>query len=205
MSIVPAPGAAPAPHYTTDIVIVDLEASCPVLGANDIEHSNIIEIGAVRLDRKTLEVTSTFSELVRPRDFPILPFITELTGITPEMVAEREEFGPVARRFVEWYGKRNRAMLAAFGVYYDIPLLRKELRAFGMNFKDHFPGGALDVRSAALLWLAQNGHNTTGVTVKRTLEKMRIADASLSFHRALDDARGEAAILQFFHLGRALL
>lgn len=189
------------PHYTTDIVIVDLEASCLVLGANDLAHSNIIEIGAVRLDRKTLQITSTFSELVRPRDYPVLPFITELTSITPEMVEHCDDFGVVCRRFIEWYGKRNRAMLAAFGVYYDIPLLRKEMGAFGLNFREHFVGGALDVRSAALLWLAQNGHNTTGVTVQRTLEKMGLGTLGLSFHRALDDARGEAAILQHFHLG----
>jgi len=57
--------------YSTDIVVLDLEAMCRTEGNNEVQNSNIIEIRAVRLDRRTLEVTATFSELVRPRDIPV--------------------------------------------------------------------------------------------------------------------------------------
>ena len=79
-------------RYSSDIVVIDLEASCPVEdeGNNSVERSNIIEIGAVRLDRRSLEVTATFSELVRPDEYPVTPFITRLTSITPEMVADKQ-------------------------------------------------------------------------------------------------------------------
>jgi DNA polymerase III epsilon subunit-like protein len=191
----------PRPQYSADIVVIDLEASSSDDPDNEIERSNIIELGAVRLDRHTLRIVDTFSELVRPRDYPIRPFITRLTGITPEMVADKEEFHATAERFVSWFGRRNKAFFAAFGVYYDLPLLRKEFRSFGFRFQDHFTGGALDIRSLALYWLAEHGRNTSNVTVKRTLEKMGLGDRGLSFHRALDDARGTAAILQFVHFG----
>ncbi len=186
--------------YTTDIVIIDLEASCKTFGANEVAESNIIELGAVRLDRKTLEIKDEFSELVRPRDYPVLPEIAEITGITPEMVKARDTFDMVGRRFIEWYGKRNKAMLAAFGAYYDLPLLRKECTAFGIDFGEAFVGSAFDIRAVAIAWLANNSQNTTGVSIEKTLEKMGVK-LDLRWHRAVDDAKGAAAILQVFHLG----
>ncbi len=186
------------PRFRSDIVVLDLEASSPVKGANDVSTSNIIELGAVRLDGKTLEPTGTpFSELVRPRDVPIEPFITEITGITPDMVAARDTFEHVGRRFVEWYGPRNKAILAAFGIYYDLPLLRKEFAAFGLDYRSAFVGGGLDVRSVALMWLARNGHDTSGISVERMLGKMEIVLPGTNFHRALDDARATAEILRY--------
>lgn len=188
-------------RYSTDIVVLDLEASSPESEINRIETSNIIDVGAVRLDRRTLEVVHQFSELVRPRDYPVEPFITEFTGITPAMVADAAPFDEVARRFVEWCGPRNKFILAVFGAYYDIPLLRKEFEAFGLDYRSNFVGGALDIRALAIAWLADRDESTTGVTVEKTLEKMGVS-LPLNFHRALDDAYAEVAILQMHHLGR---
>ncbi len=189
-------------RYTTDIVVIDLEATCPAEdeGNNTVERSNIIEIGAVRLDRRSLEIVDEFSELVRPQDYAVAPFITRLTSITPEMVADRETFAAVGRRFLEWYGPRNKSIIAAFGVYYDIPLLRRECDAHDLDYRTHIAGGAYDIRAVATAWLAEHHHRTSGLRLESIVEKM---DISLSFqlHRAVDDARAAAAILQTYHLG----
>lgn len=192
-------------RYTTDIVVIDLEASCPEedQGNNTVERSSIIEIGAVRLDRRSLEVVDTFSELVRPEDHPIVPFITEITGISPQMVAEKETFAEVGRRFLEWYGPRNKAIIAAFGAYYDIPLLRKECDRYDLDFRSHIAGGAFDLRAVGTIWLATNDHRTSGLTLGSILEKMEIG-GRFTAHRAVEDAKAAAAVLQMFHLGRAL-
>jgi DNA polymerase III epsilon subunit-like protein len=192
-------------RYSTDIVVIDLEASCPAEdeGNNSVERSNIIEIGAVRLDRRSLEEVDSFSELVRPEDYPVTPFITGLTGITPEMVAGCETFDTVGRRFLEWYGPRNKAILAAWGAYYDVPLLRKECLRFGLPFREHIVGGAYDLRALGVAWLATHGERTSGATLESVLRKMDLADRFTS-HRARDDARAAAAVLQVHHLGRAL-
>ena len=192
-------------RYTTDIVVIDLEATCPAedQGNNSIERSSIIEIGAVRLDHKSLEIKSTFSELIRPEKFPIVPFITEITGITSEMVADNDTFAQVGPRFLDWYGPRNKAIIAAFGAYYDIPLLRKECNDYGLDYREHIAGGAFDLRAVATVWLAMNGHRTSGLTLTSVLEKMEIADR-FTAHRAVEDARAAAAVLQVFHLGRVL-
>jgi len=193
-------------RYSSDIVVIDLEASCPPedQGTNTIERSSIIEIGAVRLNRRSLEITDSFSELVRPEQFPVIHFITEITGITPEMVAHKDNFALVGARFLQWYGPRNKAIIAAFGAYYDIPLLRKECTQYNLDFSAHIIGGALDVRAVAMVWLAERGYRTSGLTLLSILEKMGIS-AQLEHHRAVDDARAAAAVLQMFHLGRPLI
>ncbi len=190
-------------RYTTDIVVIDLEASCPAedQGNNAVERSSIIEIGAVRLDRRSLEITATFSELVRPEDHPIVPFITDITGITPEMVAGCETFAAVGRRFLEWYGARNKAIIAAFGAYYDIPLLRKECDRYGLDFRGHIVGGAFDLRAVAVAWLAEREKKTSGQNLASVLEQMGLGDR-FAAHRAVEDALGAAAVLQMHHLGR---
>ena len=193
-------------RYTADIVVIDLEATCPAgdRGDNTVARSNIIEVGAVRLDRRSLEIVDSFSELVRPTEYPVVPFITEMTGISPEMVAGKESFAGVGARFLDWYGPRNKAIIAAFGAYYDIPLLRRECRHFDLPFREHIVGGALDIRAVAMVWLAERNRRTSGVSLPAVVEKMAITD-ELRHHRAVDDARAAAAVLQVFHLGRSSL
>jgi DNA polymerase III epsilon subunit-like protein len=192
-------------RYTTDIVVIDLEASCPAedQGNNSIERSSIIEVGAVRLDRRSLEITGTFNELVRPEDYPIVPFITDITSITPAMVATKDTFAEVGRRFMDWYGPRNKAIIAAFGAYYDIPLLRKECARYGIDYRTHIAGGAFDLRAVATIWLAANDHRTSGLNLESILTKMGMGDR-FKAHRAVEDAKAAAAVLQLHHLGRVL-
>jgi DNA polymerase III epsilon subunit-like protein len=192
-------------RYSTDIVVIDLEATCPAedQGNNLVERSSIIEIGAVRLDRRSLEITATFSELVRPEDYPIVPFITDITGITPDMVKDKDTFAAVGQRFLAWYGPRNKAIIAAFGAYYDIPLLRKECGRYGLDYRSHIAGGAFDIRAVATVWLATHNHRTSGLTLNSILEKMGLSDR-FEAHRAVEDARAAAAVLQMHHLGHAL-
>ncbi len=181
--------------FSSDIVIFDLEASCKTFGKNEIEESNVIEIGAVKLDKKTLEIKSEYSQLIRPSEYEILPEISKITNITPEMVSDKPVFKDAILSFVQWYGEKNKSTLASFGIYYDLPLLRKEIRISGLNYADYFVGGGLDIRSLAIYWLAKNNHSTSGVSVLHTLEKMEVK-TDFQFHRALDDAKATALILQ---------
>lgn len=193
-------------RYSADIVVIDLEASCPTEdeGNNSVQRSSIIEIGAVRLNRRSLEITDEFSELVRPLDYPVTSFITGLTSITPDMVADRDDFALVGRRFLDWYGPRNKTILAAWGAYYDVPLLRKECDRFDLPFREHIVGGAFDIRALGVAWLAAQDLRTSGATLESVVDKMGLAGRFTS-HRAMEDARATAAVLQVHHLGRAIV
>ena len=181
--------------FSTDIVIIDLEASCKTFGANQIAESNIIEIGAVKLDKKSLEIIDEFSELIQPADYPVLPQIAEITGITQEMVSDKPLFDEVMAQFIQWYGNRNKSILAGWGLYYDLPLLRKECDRFGIDYGRSFVGGGFDIKGLAYLWLAKNKRSTTGISIDRILDKMNL-DVDFEFHRALDDAKATALILK---------
>lgn len=181
--------------FTSDIVVFDLEASCKTFGRNEIEESNIIEMGAIRLGKNNLEMIDEYSILIKPRDYSLLDEISKITHITPEMVADQPYFDKAIALFLKWYGERNKSILAGWGLYYDLPLLRKEFRVFGLDYNQYFVGGGLDIRSLACLWLAKNNQTTSALTVERVLSKMDLK-ADYEFHRALNDARGTALILQ---------
>ena len=72
------------------------------------EHKEIIQIGAVIIDSKSLEERHAFSVLIRPVRNPILsPYLVDLTGITNERLeAEGVDFTTGVRSFVEFAGAR---------------------------------------------------------------------------------------------------
>ena len=182
-------------EFTIDIVVIDLEASCKTFNHNTIVESNIIEIGAVKLDKKTLEVKDEFSMLIKPKDYPILPEISEITGIYPHMVEDRPYFREAIGDFIDWYGKRNKSILASWGLYYDLPLLRKEFEVNGLEYRKYFVGGGIDIKALGYCWLAKNNYSTTGVTVEKLLDKMGI-EVDFRLHRAVNDAKATAMIFQ---------
>jgi DNA polymerase III epsilon subunit-like protein len=100
--------------FSSDLVIYDLEGSCKTFGLNEINETNIIEIGAVKLDKKTFEIKSEFSMLIKPKHFPILPEITNITNITNEMVENEKYFDEAIPSFIDWYGEKNKSTLAGW-------------------------------------------------------------------------------------------
>ncbi len=67
----------------------------------NICKNEIIEIGAVKLDDTYTEIDS-FKTYVKPVITPVTGRITELTGITNDMVEEAPEFAQAMDMFVEW-------------------------------------------------------------------------------------------------------
>ena len=79
-----------------DYVCVDIETS----GVR-VKWDKIIEIGAVKVrDGKAVD---TFSELINP-GLKLSPYITELTGITDEMLKDKPFIEEVLPRFIEFTG-----------------------------------------------------------------------------------------------------
>lgn len=83
-------------------VVLDLEMN-PVKNKNNICGYEVIEIGAVMLDEE-LQKTGEFHQYVKPETNTIVRRITDLTGITNEMVADAQNFNYVMNEFLEWIG-----------------------------------------------------------------------------------------------------
>jgi len=176
------------------LVVIDLEATAGQDEKGRQTNNCIIDLGAVYLD-ETLVVRGTFQSLVRPTE-PVTPFITKLTGITPDMVSEAPSFQEVGTAFAGWAeglgGSLKRVRLAAWGNYFDIPLLRKNYYDAGLDYP--FSGTALDVKTLAFLWLSQSGRRTDKISLEFFADHFGLAVEG-SWHRALTDAQITAGTL----------
>ena len=107
----------------TEFVVFDLETT----GAKT-PPCRITEIGAYRV--RGGEVLDEFQTLVNPAT-PIPPFITGLTGISDEMVAEAPFFADVAHDFLNFIGD---SVLVAHNSGFDMRFLNHEI---GRVFPDY--------------------------------------------------------------------
>ena len=98
-------------------VVVDLETT----GGAPYGGSEITEFGAVKFCAG--EVISEFSTFVKP-DGLIPSFISELTGITDEMVSQAPSISHVLPEFFEWVGSHTDSVLIAHNAPFDISFLK---------------------------------------------------------------------------------
>jgi DNA polymerase-3 subunit epsilon len=107
-------------------VVVDLET----IGGRP-GPGTITEIGAYRMEGPRM--TESFATLVRPRG-PISPFVTRLTSITNEMVADAPPIERVLPAFRDFLGD---AVMVAHNAQFDFAFLDFEFRrVFGMGLKN---------------------------------------------------------------------
>lgn len=155
-------------------VAIDLETTGARAGS-----SKITEIGAVRIER--LREVRHFGTLVNPLR-PIPPMITQITGITQEMVADApriEEVIPSLMEFLEG------AVVVAHNACFDVGFLNYELqRLKGRRLGD----GAIDTLPLARA-LAPGLPNYRLHTVASALDAPVAA-----CHRALADAQAAAHV-----------
>lgn len=185
--------------FNNELVVFDLEATSNQEDADNrpaVQSNNfIIEIGAALLDRE-LKLIDTFDRLVRPEE-PITPFITEITSITPAMCEGQPLWKDIGPEFEAWVSRHCRNIktvrLAAWGNYFDIPLLRRAYSRYGLTFP--FSGTCIDVKTLAMTWMALSGRRTDKLGVDTVASAMGIQPDG-RYHRALTDAVTEAKILQ---------
>ncbi len=159
---------------TVAFTVVDLETTGGTPG-----FTKITEIGAVRLEDG--RQVATFSQLVDPRQ-PVPAKITEITGISGEMLAGQPPIEEVLPRFLDFSAD---SVLVAHNARFDLGFLDYEL---SMLMSRTFPRPTLDTLRLA----------------RRLLSPMRCSLGALAerfntavkpSHRALDDALATAEIL----------
>jgi DNA polymerase III epsilon subunit family exonuclease len=159
----------------TDFVVFDIETTGPKM-----PPSRIMELGAVRVSGG--RIVSEFQTLVNPL-MPIPPFISGLTGIRDEMVADAPTFDKVA---ADWLLFADTAVLVAHNAIFDVGFINHEIRSL-------FPGRRM-----------MNAHICTVSLSRRLLPELksfRLVALAEHFavphgarHRAGDDARATASI-----------
>lgn len=162
-------------------VVVDVETT----GGSSSFH-RITEIGAVKIQNG--KIIDEFQTLIHPGR-PIPAFITSITGITNEMVADAPSFSQVAQSFLDFM---TGSIFVAHNVKFDYGFIQKEFARAEIEFtrphlctcagiKKSYPG------------LKSYGLKTLTEHFQIPLEQ---------HHRALSDARAAAELLFLIHRNR---
>lgn len=182
---------------TQDLIIFDLETTSQTSDEGLQTYDNIIQIGAIylkRIDNKKYQITDRFNELVKPKDELISPFITDLTGISNQMVEDKNYFDIVGPSFLNWAssnGSIKSTRLCAWGTYFDVPILRKHFEKNKIKYP--FSGTAYDVKTWAALWMMLSGRRADKLSVESVARLMGIQSEG-RFHNAMVDAEITAMI-----------
>jgi DNA polymerase III epsilon subunit family exonuclease len=157
-------------------VVVDLETNQRERG----RHGAIIEVGISLLEGGSIR--DVMSHLVNP-DQIIDPRITQLTGIRTDMVQDAPRFGALAAEIADWTKDR---IFVAHNVGFDYGHLRYHLARHGFKLRCD---KLCTVKASRRLWPNAPGHSL-GVL------SQWLGIPLENHHRALDDARAAAGILQ---------
>lgn len=165
------------------IVVFDTETT-----GIDFQEDEIIELGAVCLTAEG--ETGAMDDLIRLTPGRALPpFITDLTGITPEQLeAEGVEKSAAAEHFCHLLEGADRPLIAAYNAQFDLSFLYYLLRPFGK--------AAVLVRPRFLdLLTVYRDRRDYPHKLCDAIEAFRLGETAVNSHRAVDDARAALALL----------
>jgi hypothetical protein len=165
----------------TTFVVLDLETS----GASPKTGSAITEIGAVKVCGG--HVLGTFKTFVNPGT-PLPPFITELTGITDEMLIDAPRIESVLPLLFEFLGSDKSTVFVAHNAPFDLSFLKASAALHGYawpNFR------VIDTVKAARFVLTKDDVANYQLGTLALYFRTEIAPN----HRALDDALATVDVL----------
>jgi len=131
--------------FPADCCVVDIETT-----GLDPEFCEIIEVAALRI--RGGEIAAQFSELIKPSE-PIDEFITELTGITNDMLEDAPYLDTVLPAFREFIGSDQ---IVGHNVHFDINFLYDSSEMLGLST---FSNDFIDTMRIARIVLPELPHH----------------------------------------------
>ena len=167
--------------FQTTFVVLDLETS----GASPKTGSAITEIGAVKVCGG--QVLGTFKTFVNPGT-PLPPFITELTGITDEMLVDAPRIESVLPLLFEFLGSERTTVFVAHNAPFDLSFLKASAALHGYSWPNF---RVIDTVKAARFVLTKDDVSNYQLGTLAAYFRTEIAPS----HRALDDALATVDVL----------
>ena len=166
------------------IVVFDTETTGIEFGTD-----RIIEIGAAALENGAEQ--GSFNALIRlPAGQTLPPFITQLTGITDEQLKdEGVDDADACEAFCNLLGGGERTLLAAYNAQFDLNFLYHFLRPFGRADVLRAPR-FLDVLTV------YRDRRDYPHKLNDAITAYGLEDQAVNSHRAVDDARAAAVLLE---------
>jgi DNA polymerase III epsilon subunit family exonuclease len=167
--------------FQTTFVVLDLETS----GASPKTGSAITEIGAVKVCGG--QVLGTFKTFVNPGT-SLPPFITELTGITDEMLVDAPRIESVLPLLFEFLGSERTTVFVAHNAPFDLSFLKASATLHGYSWPNF---RVIDTVKAARFVLTKDDVQNYQLGTLAAYFRTEIAPS----HRALDDALATVDVL----------
>jgi DNA polymerase III epsilon subunit family exonuclease len=165
----------------TIFVIVDLETT----GASPKNGSAITEIGAIKV--KTGQIIDQFESFVNPLA-PIPEYITNLTGITSQMLMNAPIIDEIFPKFLEFVGHHEESVLVAHNAPFDLSFLKSAAKELDLIWPKY--------RTLDTVTIARQ------VLSKEDVPNCKLGTLAEFFgtkvepnHRALDDAKATTEVL----------
>ncbi|MGE5629846.1 MAG: PolC-type DNA polymerase III [Caulobacteraceae bacterium] len=163
--------------FDEEFVVFDIETT----GLSPF-HDRITEIGAVRI--KSGKVLDTFSELINP-EIKIPENIIKLTGITDELVKDKEIIKEVLPRFLEFVGD---CPLVAHNASFDSGFIKAKAAELGLTVEN----SVIDTLQLSRTLLPELKRHKLNLICEHLGVKLE------NHHRATDDAEAAAGIFDKF-------
>jgi len=171
--------------FPKDILIIDFESS---LG--DSENTEPVQLGAILLDKTTLEEKKSFTSFIKTDLSLIPPGRLKEKGYIPEKINNAPTASDVAKKFIEQFGRNF--FISSWAAGLDRILFRKLMSSAGIHYSE-FDYHIYDLWPVAYTYLLQNGY--TGSWRSEAMFQ-EFGLPSRGMHDALDDCRHAAQVLR---------
>ena len=174
----------------TTYIIVDFEATCCDQESISRNEMEIIEIGAVAVDKETLTPLGEFQSFIRPiRNPKLTAFCKDLTSIKQEMVDDAPEFVAVLSEFKAWLSQFNSPIFCSWG-YYDKRQLLQDCKFHNVGYP--FTAVHINIKEQ----FARNRGLKKAVGLGNALNMVQMKFKGTA-HRGIDDARNMALLSSY--------
>ena len=173
-------------------IVIDLEWNGSYSKKAHGYFNEIIEVGAVKVDER-MRVVDTFRAAIKPVvSKKLSTIVTDLTNITAEELEDGTTFIGMMRQLSRWMGAEPSTVLTWSTT--DLLVLMENCRFFTGRQEIPFLQNYMDFQAYAQQRMGVESSQQLGLA--RAGEMLGIPEDNMSLHRALDDSKLTAAILQ---------
>ena len=173
-------------------IVIDLEWNGSYSKKARGYFNEIIEVGAVRVDEQ-MRLVDTFHATIKPVvSKKLSTIVTDLTNITAEELEDGTTFTAMMRQLSRWIGNEPAAILTWSTT--DLLVLMENCRYFTGRQEIPFLRNYMDFQVYAQQRMGVEMSQQLGLA--KAGEMLGIPEDNMSLHRALDDSKLTAAILQ---------
>lgn len=183
--------------YYDYFLIVDLEATCCDQKTIARHEMEIIEIGAVMVDKNSLQAVDEFQSFVKPIKHPQLTsFCKSLTSIKQTDVDNALRYPDAIQKFKDWMYQYDNFLFCSWGDY-DKGQFEQDCRMHGIPY----PFASEHVNIKVLFSQSQNLKKKFGMADALAYAKIPLQGMH---HRGIDDARNMARLMPYI-LGQKMI